>query len=381
MKPVTEGAGGWGAIGATPSDNYINGWESHIFDSLGPTYEIISCFIQNSDELVKISPPLLRHLMTGRHFSALYFLWPITFQDGHAFPAYIDNSKLLELMVLMEATGIPTRFPHASHLYKIFASKQWTAQTCLYPNLAVPLTTMVAREAIACNANKAAKQAIQALCNLQDIRASWFAETAHPAPFFHNKGVAKIGWSWEAMDVRAWVDEHELAQHLVQLADQPGNYADHVFVQEWVEFDVEMRHFVIEANLSNPFSWKPKKIVYTVIKTVEEGSFRNFDRFDRRVCLKNYFANDEEALADAEHQSETLIGCWLQWLAAQSHELPVVVRFDIMAKRIGPGKAVIHTGELTELGGCFLGWQGGPQAVFGAMLRSCFRNPVVGYAA
>merc|ERR1712107_492970 len=79
----------------------------------------------------------------------------------------------------------------------------------------------------------------------------------------------------------------------------------------------------------------------------------------RRICLKNYFASDDAALTDAEHQAETLIGYWLQWLVAQSHELPVVMRFDIMAKRIGPGKAVIHTGELTELGGCFLGWQAG----------------------
>lgn len=121
VNPVTEGAGGWGQIGATPSDNYINSWENNVFQTIGPTYEIFSAFIQSSEELVKISPPTLRHFLTGRHLSALYFSWPIVFQDGHEIPAYVHSAKLLELMVCMEATGIPTCFPHPSHLYKLFA--------------------------------------------------------------------------------------------------------------------------------------------------------------------------------------------------------------------------------------------------------------------
>merc|ERR1711907_179099 len=67
VNPVTEGQGGWGQIGSTPSDNYINGWENQGFRTLGPTYEIFSAFIQNSSELGKISPPLLRHLLRGAH--------------------------------------------------------------------------------------------------------------------------------------------------------------------------------------------------------------------------------------------------------------------------------------------------------------------------
>ena len=55
--------------------------------------------------------------------AACYFMWPIAFQDGHEFPAYVQREKLIELMVQMEAAGIATRFPHESHLYKIFASK------------------------------------------------------------------------------------------------------------------------------------------------------------------------------------------------------------------------------------------------------------------
>merc|ERR1719171_3422447 len=40
---------------------------------------------------------------------------------------------------------------------------------------------------------------------------------------------------------------------------------------------------------------------------------------------------------------------------------------------MGLGKdPLIYTGELTEMGGCFLGWNEGPQTVFMAILESYF---------
>lgn len=375
VNPVTEGAGGWGQIGSTPSDNYINGWEDSIFKALGPTYEIVSAFIQSSDELSKLCPALLRQLLRGQHVGALYFMWPIAFQDGHETPAYVQREKLIELMVHVEAAGIQTRFPHQSHLYKVFASKEWTAQMCLHPLLNVPLTTQVSRQAFTNDPAKAAVTAIKALNHLAEARSAWNAQLGQPEKARQvTQGVAKLGWSWEAMDVTAWKNKQELETALHQLGEQPGSLVDLVFVQEWVDFDVEMRHFIVEADLANPQSWKPKQIVYTVFKSKEEGSFRNFDRYDRATCLKTCFKSDDAALADAERQAEELIGRWLFWLNAQTHEMPTVVRFDIMAKRLGPGRAAVTTGELTELGGCFLGWPQGPKVVFGAMLRSCFRD-------
>ena len=41
--------------------------------------------------------------------AACYFMWPIAFQDGHEFPAYVQREKLIELMVQMEADVI---LPH-----------------------------------------------------------------------------------------------------------------------------------------------------------------------------------------------------------------------------------------------------------------------------
>eukprot|EP00933_Yihiella_yeosuensis_P047462 TRINITY_DN4329_c0_g6_i1.p1 TRINITY_DN4329_c0_g6~~TRINITY_DN4329_c0_g6_i1.p1 ORF type:complete len:572 (-),score=80.14 TRINITY_DN4329_c0_g6_i1:140-1777(-) len=376
VNPVTEGAGGWGQIGATPSDNYINGWEENVFKTLGPTYEIISCFIQSSEELKMLAPSLLRSMLRGKHVNALYFLWPISFQDGHDTAAYVNREKLLELMVQNEAAGIHTRFPHQSHLYKIFASKEWTAQMCLHPLLKTPLTTMVPRQAYSTDPAKAAKTAIHALNKLAETRSYWNSELGQPPKAKTvTQGVAKLGWSWEAMDVTAWKNHQELERALVSLGEQPGSLCDYVFVQEWVDFEVEMRHFIVEPDLERPETWTPKQIVYTIFKNKEEGSFRNFDRFDRKTCLHRCFLNDELAMQDAERQAQELINRWLHWLQCQTSEMPTVTRFDIMAKRVGPGRASVTTGELTELGGCFLGWPKGPQVVFGAMLRSCFRDP------
>jgi hypothetical protein len=377
VNPVTEGAGGWGTIGSTPSDNYINGLEDQIFNTLGPTYEIVSVFFQNSEELSRINPPMLRHMLRGQHLGALYFMWPIAFQDGHQFPAYVDRKHLWDLMVSMEGTGIATRFPHQSHLYRIFTSKEWTAQMCLHPLMHVPLTTQVSRQAIANNPEKAAENAIKALNNLSKSRASWNSKMNASQELKEiSNGVAKLGWSWEAMDVTSWKSKADLQRALSSLGEQPGSFVDLVFVQEWVDFDVEMRHFVVEADLTKPETLKPKKIIYTVFKSKDEGSFRNFDRYDREKCLSTCFENDDAALADAERQAEELIVRWIEWLQAQTHELPVVTRFDIMAKRTGPGTARITTGELTELGGCFLGWPEGPQTVFAAMIRSFFKDPI-----
>jgi hypothetical protein len=48
------------------------------------------------------------------------------------------------------------------------------------------------------------------------------------------------------------------------------------------------------------------------------------------------------------------------------------IRIDILVKRVSPGKAEVHTLELTELGFSMLSWRDGPDAVFASVLASCF---------
>merc|ERR1719262_2050397 len=124
------------------------------------------------------------------------------------------------------------------------------------------------------------------------------------------------------MDVMIWRSKQELTNALQHLSEQPGSYMESVFVQEWVDFDVEMRHFIVEPQIDNPQTWKPRKIIYTVFKTQDKGAFRNFDRFERKQCLQQTFNGDDAALTEAEHKAEDLIGRWLHWFQAQTSELP-----------------------------------------------------------
>ncbi|CAD7923226.1 unnamed protein product [Amoebophrya sp. A25] len=373
VDPVTEGVGGWGAIGSTCSDNYINSFESQIFNTVGPQYEIFSCFIQNSSELQKLKSPLIRHQLRGKYVGAQYYLWPIGFDDGHDYPGYVEREELFNLIMYQECAGIPTRFPHNSHLYRFFASKEWTAAQCLNPALRTPLTTKVPRSLIAQNPERAAAQAIDALNAMATARTNVFQFPDYPRVKPVTQGVAKLGWSWEALDVRKWTDLQTLQTGLVDLGEQQGSHMEYVFVQEWVEFDIEIRNYVVMPDLRDPGTCLPKGAVCTMFcEETAHGGFTNFNRFSREECLTRIFKGDQQAYDSCTTQINALIYKWLFAIRAECAEPPVFVRFDMLCKYRGNGVCEVSTGELTELGGCFLGWNDGPQTVFAAVIDSYF---------
>jgi hypothetical protein len=83
------------------------------------------------------------------------------------------------------------------------------------------------------------------------------------------KCVAKLGYSWEAVDVRRCVGRRQLAEALNQLVNQRYSLAESVMVQEWVTFDVELRLFWIDPTpewddvKNEPKHMPCKKVLYT----------------------------------------------------------------------------------------------------------------------
>ena len=65
-------------------------------------------------------------------------------------------------------------------------------------------------------------------------------------------------------------------------------------------------------------------------------------------------------------QARALVATWLLWLRALATEVPPTLRIDLLLSRAGPGRAELHTLELTEAGFSLLGWRGGPAQVTGA---------------
>ncbi|CAD7969549.1 unnamed protein product [Amoebophrya sp. A120] len=372
VEAVTEGIGGWGQVGSNPSDNFINTLLGDFpMQQWGPNYEIWSAFIQSTHELRDIHPALIKQQMRGQYLAGLYFLWPIGFQDGHEFCGYVNNSDLFNCMSGMECAGIVSRFPHHSNFYRLLASKSWTAPWGLVPGLNTPLTTKLSRSLIVEKGYlNAAQTAIQTLQDMNRARTLLFPDEYH----FQKKekiakGVAKLGYSWESMDVNHWDSVKTLASGLEELVQQPGNLSEFVHVQEWVDIDVEMRHFVVLP--TGHKSINIEKIVYTCYESKSENHFSSFNRFDRETCLVKKFNGDEAALAEAERLAKELITRLYYALRAECAEFPPCLRFDVLAHKYAPGKARVMIGEITELGACFLGWPEGPKVVFNALLQSC----------
>merc|ERR1712187_1000302 len=124
-------------------------------------------------------------------------------------------------------------------------------------------------------------------------------------------------------------------------------------------------------------SRKPCAVAFTRIEPKlgsGDSSKRKFVLLSRKTCLLECFSSDRAAMARAESCSEELIEKWLCWLQAQTHELPVVIRFDFLVKHVGPGAVKVTTCELTELGGCLMGWEDGLETIFNAMIRSCMEE-------
>ena len=374
-------AGGWGPSGAVPSHTYAAGLMEAIHGRVGTSYEAVTAYVASTDDLRSLCERRLLDLVAGcDHCGALYLLWPTQFDDGTAGrPGMVPASPFFDLMQRLEGAGIPSRFPHAAHVYRTLVSKEWTSHLGAVGALAVPPTTRVNLSAIERDAEGAARRAVDALKVVgRDFKARR-PKDGGAKPW--TRGVAKLGHSWEAIDVRAWRGKGQLRDALRSLARQPGCRADYVFVQEFVEAVGEVRAYCVDGKL--------EKLLYTrfddpdagdePVGEEDQGRFVTFSELERADAVAQWFRGDE-ALADAaEREVRTLVGRWLAWLRGLDSEPLPFVRVDVFVcvhddPATGAPRLSVATGELTELGASFLGWRDGPRLVFDALLRSCFRD-------
>ena len=76
--PIMYDAHSWGEEGSTISNQFIRKFfQDAVLPKLGRNYEVLSIFIQQSDDFAKISPEFLLSICRGRTLCSLYFLWPI----------------------------------------------------------------------------------------------------------------------------------------------------------------------------------------------------------------------------------------------------------------------------------------------------------------
>jgi len=280
-------------------------------------------------------------------------------------------------MRAVQATGIRTGFPHSADLYELITSKTWLATLSLLPNACLPAAVLVNKGSLGSGPVEAARRA---LASLQFLRAhnAFQQDSDHPAPSVVNqngiqKGVVKLGWSWEARFVKVFTSLDELAAAIRELLTTPGCLASSCIVQEWVDFDFEMRfYFFPPAKRSSDSPLLPTRCEFNAWNCSDNGQPGQFIRLSREACIHRW-AGDASALQHAYDRAVTLSQFLLQWLLCLDADPVPMIRLDFMLRRIGPGKARVIFGEFCEMGACCLGWEEGPPTVWRAALDAALR--------
>eukprot|EP01065_Artemidia_motanka_P027290 TRINITY_DN32511_c0_g1_i1.p1 TRINITY_DN32511_c0_g1~~TRINITY_DN32511_c0_g1_i1.p1 ORF type:complete len:538 (+),score=175.20 TRINITY_DN32511_c0_g1_i1:68-1681(+) len=375
--------GGWGAYGTCICDLYIKGFYSTMFERAGPGFEVLTCFVHQSADVRRLSPASVAGQLsaprTGGKAVGMYFLWPVAWLDGHGgdlsaadLAGYVEREALFGLMQGLESAGVETRHPHPSNLYKVLLSKDWSAHMSTSPHLHVPPTTKVNRAQVLQDPRRAARRVIEALTAIRAAPAKAVKGTATPlgsadgsaadvAPVVTMRGVAKLGYAWEAREVYHFWGEEELAGKLKTLLTQPGSTADSALVQAYIPHDCEVRVYCIHG--------KPVKMLYTKFQDVShDGSPTEFRAYTREKAVEAWFSGSS-ALDQAERMlRDELVPRWVRWLRTESCETPPAIRMDFFIKDNGESPPTVTIGELTEQGASTLGWDLGPVVTFNAVI-------------
>jgi len=384
----------WGETGTSSSDTFLKAFlESAVRPKLGTNYEVWTVYIEDHSDMIKVAQ--MAHLAFGAHHPvrrarracAMYLLYPTAFEEGcvptmetggDKGAGLVDRQSFFQMMKSVERAGIPTRFPHCSGLYEQLASKSWTSVLSLTPHLRLPATVAVPRMLIEQSCAEAASRALKALQLVrkqQILLRGGNADQCCPI----EKGVAKLGFSWEALDVKYWQRGSGLQAALEQLAKrieisgeltaQPHDLEE-ILVQEYVPHDLEIRVYIVQGQVEG--------IIYTkfcrIKENMEFGDFKQ--QFSKAEAARQWMGGDAAALDDAERQCRELSGHWLDWFQAQSCEVPVAIRADFFAGRTAKqGCAEVWSLELCELGFSMLAHKSLPGKVFAAMLDGCLKGP------
>jgi hypothetical protein len=381
--------GDWGDYGCPASDDYMQALVNeaimkHPRFTEGKTeprlnFELFSFFVRNSKEVENISTlsPFIAETLKGSKPTSFWMMWPVEWEDcsGADYAAYIDRRVLFGAMRACEAAGIRTGFPHPADQYDLITSKSWMATLSMQPQSRLPAATLVSKANVLANPQRAARQALAALEYVRSQNPFHDEDGKPVGPSEVNKdgikkGVVKLGWSWEARYVLIFRGEDDLNNKLTEMMTHPGCFASNCIVQEWVDFDFEMRLYFLP-----PVGWKvTDKLKPTRIEcnawsgSMDNGERRDFHKLSKEKVLEEYWNKDEEAFKAGKKEASSISHYLLGWLLLGEAQPVPMIRLDFMMKRLGPGKVRVVFGEYCEMGACCLGWKEGPPTIWRAAL-------------
>ncbi|KAK3265070.1 hypothetical protein CYMTET_26225 [Cymbomonas tetramitiformis] len=368
-EPADEGQGGWGLFGSPPSDWYMDavvkmGVLAHpILGGVERNVEVVSLFVSSDTDMQSMvsEADQVTALMFGQKIASFWMLWPAEFAtdwEGDGFPGFVARHSMFAGQRALEATGfVKSAFPHPSDVWEFITSKEWMAN--LSPQTAtmrLPACVLLSKEAVIRNSAEAAHTA---MLDLEAMRSSSvFAAAGGLAEVNQRclcKGVVKLGWSWEAKLVWFWNSEAELASCLSAAMLLPSCTAEQCIVQEWVDFDFELRLFFLPSRDWTPgIRLEPVHHGYTAWDNDGDADAPQKFLKPKETTIMQWWAGDKKALASAHKQAVDASQHLIAELLTK-HEEPVpFIRMDWMLKRSSPGNAKVVFGEYCEMGACCL---------------------------
>jgi len=387
--------GDWGKYGSPPSDQYMaavveEGLLKHPRLVGGPAvldFEVFGLFVGTSRDVWALASGanMLAKVLRGKKKTAWWMLWPAEWRDSGDpdFACYIERQALFGGMRACEAAGIRSGFPHPADQFELITSKSWMASLCLHPSARLPAGTLVAKQRIVNDPQAAAREALAALEHIRRISPFRTESGEPPSPSVVNKdgikkGVVKLGWSWENRFVMTFTSPGQLETKMVEIMTISGCLASQCLVQEWVDFDFEMRlYFLPPSTLTPGELLEPTRIECNEWGQRDEfggpGNCRASFRKLGKLQAVERWEGDEAAWESAMRQAIEVSQFVIAWLISMNAEPVPMIRLDYMLKRIGPGKTRVYFGEYCEMGACCLGWQEGPPTIWRAALDGALR--------
>lgn len=390
--------GDWGQYGSPPSDEYMTalvekGVLAHpslAGDSMR-NFELFHLFVASSADVRDIAPfaPQVAKVLKGKHKTCFWMLWPGEWDefDDPDYACYIERQCLFGAMRAYEAKGLQSGFPHTADQFELITSKTWMATLSLDPEVRLPAGTLVTKQSIVVDPAAAATQALNTLAHIRHMNPLRIGRDEPAAPSEVNKdgiqkGVVKVGFSWENRFVLTFVGVKQLQQQLQKMMTQDGYNVSQCLVQEWVDFDFEMRLYflppqgpdwpagkILEPTRIECNAWGERSAAKEEVLGQSNGSF---SKLSAEACIDKW-KGDADAWDHAKKQAVEISQRLLAWLRTASSQPVPMIRLDFMVKRIGPGKARLHFGEYCEMGACCLGWKEGPPTIWRAALDAVMR--------
>jgi len=349
-------------------------------------FELFCLFVGSSKQCAAVAPlaPAIAGILKGAKKTSFWMLWPSEWDDFEEsdYAGYVQTGPCFASMAACEAAGIRSSFPHPAAQYEMITSKRWLATLAPEPKAALPAAVLVEKDEVLRDPLGAAQRALVALERIRAGTPLPASAAGRPSPSVINKngirkGVAKLGWSWEARFVSTFVGEKQLAKALKELLLAEGCLATDCIVQEWVDFDFEMRLFFLP-----PADWKagtliqPVKYEFNGWSKKEGDSASNgpgaFVKLNHEKAVQAW-GGDEKALEDAQTKAIEVSQFLLEWLCTLDPEPVPFIRLDFMLLKTGEGQARVIFGEYCELGACCIAWKEGPPTIWRSALDYALR--------